>query len=78
MHFILNLILGGLAGFLAGKIMESKGGMRRNSILGLIGGVVGGTVLGLFGMNASNWLGQVIVSGVGACLLIWIGRKIFK
>ena len=78
MHFILNLILGGLAGFLAGKIMESKGGMLRNIILGLIGGVVGGTVLGLFGMNASNWLGQGIVSVVGACLLIWIGRKIFK
>lgn len=77
MHFILNLILGGLAGFLAGKIMESRGGMLRNIILGLVGGVIGGALLGLFGMNATNWIGQVIVSVVGACVLIWVGRKVF-
>lgn len=77
MHFIINLILGGLSGYIAGKIMDSNGGLLRNIILGLIGGVVGGTVLGLLGLGgAVNWLGQIIVSVVGACLVIWVARKI--
>lgn len=76
-HFIVSLILGGLAGFAAGKIMNSNGGMLRNILLGIVGGVVGGAVLGLFGLGASNWIGNVIVSIAGACLLIWLGRKIF-
>lgn len=78
MHFILNLILGGLAGYLAGRIMDSRTGMLRNIILGLVGSVIGGALLGAFGMNATNWIGQVIVSIIGACVLIWLGRLFFN
>jgi uncharacterized membrane protein YeaQ/YmgE (transglycosylase-associated protein family) len=77
MHFILNLILGALSGFIAGKIMDSHGGLLRNILLGIVGGIVGGTILGLFGMGATNWIGQVVVSIAGACIVIWVGRKIF-
>lgn len=77
LHFLMNLILGGLAGYIAGKIMNSEGGMVRNVVLGLIGGVIGGALLGLLGLGgAVNWLGQVIVSVVGACVLIWVARKL--
>ena len=37
--FLWTLFLGGLAGWIAGKLMGSEGGMVRNIILGLIGGV---------------------------------------
>ena len=62
MHFILNLILGGLAGFLAGKIMESKGGMLRNIILGLIGGVVGMGVDAATGSTLEHYPNPVLAS----------------
>ena len=73
--FIWTLFLGGLAGWIAGKLMGSEGGMVRNIILGLIGGVVGSVVLGFIGIEGRGLIGVTIVSVVGACILIWISRK---
>ena len=41
---IWTLFLGGLAGWIAGKVMGSEGSMLKNIILGLLGGVVGSIV----------------------------------
>ena len=48
---IWTLFLGGLAGWIAGKLMGSEGSMLRNVILGLVGGAVGSFVLGLIGIH---------------------------
>ena len=72
---IWTLFLGGLAGWIAGKIMGSEGSMLRNVILGLIGGAVGSFVLGLVGIQGRGLIGGTIVSVVGACILIWLGKK---
>ena len=76
MHFILNLILGALSGFIAGKIMDSKGGLLRNIIVGIVGSSLGGWIAGLLGIHSTG-LGGILVSVAGACLLIWIARKLF-
>ena len=70
-----TLLLGGFAGWIAGQIMESKGGTVRNVLLGLGGGVVGSIVFGILGFHSHGLIGGTIVSVVGACILIWIGRK---
>ncbi|MGN0507383.1 MAG: GlsB/YeaQ/YmgE family stress response membrane protein [Lachnospiraceae bacterium] len=75
---ILNLVLGGVAGWLAGKIMKSEGGLIRNVILGVLGGVVGSLLLGIIGISGSGIIGGLIVSVLGACLLIWVVDKFFK
>ena len=72
---IWTLFLGGLAGWIAGKIMGSEGSMLRNVILGLIGGAVGSFVLGLVGIQGRGLIGGTVVSVVGACILIWFGKK---
>lgn len=74
--FIWTLFLGGLAGWIAGKIMKSEGGVFRNVLLGLIGGVVGSFVLGILGIQGNGIIGGTVVSVVGACILIWIGKKL--
>ena len=38
MHILVSLLIGALVGWLAGKIMHSKGGLIRNIVLGLLGG----------------------------------------
>ena len=73
--FIWTLIMGGVAGWLAGKIMNSEGGTFRNVLLGLGGGVVGAVVLGFLGIRGHGMIGGTIVSVVGACILIWLGRN---
>jgi uncharacterized membrane protein YeaQ/YmgE (transglycosylase-associated protein family) len=73
--FIWTLFLGGLAGWIAGKLMGSEGSMLRNVVLGLIGGVVGSFVLGLVCIQGRGLIGGTVVSVVGASILIWLGKK---
>ena len=75
MGWLLNLACGALAGWIAGKLMGSEGDLVRNLILGLVGGVVGSIVLGIIGIHGSGLIGGMIVSVVGACILIWAARK---
>ena len=49
MGFIWYIIIGIIAGFLAGKIMRGGGfGLIINLLLGILGGVLGGWVFALF------------------------------
>ena len=72
---LFTLAMGALAGWIAGKLMNSDGGWLRNIILGLVGGVVGSIVLGLIGIQGSGLIGGTLVSVIGACILIWLSRK---
>jgi uncharacterized membrane protein YeaQ/YmgE (transglycosylase-associated protein family) len=35
-------------------------------------------VFGLIGLSATGIVGEILVSVVGACICIWIGRKLFN
>lgn len=77
-NILIAVAIGALAGFLASRIMGSKGGLLRNIIMGIIGGVVGSFLLGLIGISGSGISGNIIVSVVGACVVIGVGRLLFK
>jgi len=72
-----SLIVGGIAGWLAGMIMKGKGqGILLNVIIGVIGGVVGGWLFSLFGADpGAGIVGSVITATIGAVLLLWIVGK---
>ena len=79
MSFIWYIIIGIVAGFLAGKIMRGGGfGLIINLLLGIIGGVLGGWVFALFGLAASGLIGSLITSTVGAILVLWIDSLFSK
>ena len=76
---IIGLLVGGVAGFGAGKIMDSNGnGVIANILLGVFGGVLSGIVFGLLGIGTKGIVGNFIFSVVGACALIAIWRKVLK
>ena len=55
MGFIWYIIIGIVAGFLAGKIMRGGGfGLIINLLLGILGGVLGGWVFALFGLDRKS------------------------
>lgn len=74
---LVALMMGALVGWIAGKIMDSRGGLLRNIAVGIIGSGVGSFVFGLLGLTAYGFVGNLIVSVAGACLFLWVGRKLF-
>ncbi|MCR5557681.1 MAG: GlsB/YeaQ/YmgE family stress response membrane protein [Butyrivibrio sp.] len=76
MGIIWGLILGAIEGFIASYIMKEKSGTLKNILLGVGGGFVGGLVFKVLGLTASGLFGSLIVSVVGACICIWLGRKL--
>jgi len=76
-HLLGSLIMGALVGTIAGKLMEAEGGLLRSIVIGIIGSAVGGAIAGLLGFYAYGWIANLIVSVAGACLFIWLGRKLF-
>jgi uncharacterized membrane protein YeaQ/YmgE (transglycosylase-associated protein family) len=63
---------------IAGKIMNSKGGLVKNILVGLVGGALGGWLGSLIGVSATGWISSILIGIGGSCLLIWLMRKLFK
>jgi uncharacterized membrane protein YeaQ/YmgE (transglycosylase-associated protein family) len=80
MQFIYFLIIGALAGWGAGKIMQGGGfGLLMNIVLGIVGGVIGGWVFSLLGISSDGgMIGSLVTSLVGAVLLLYVARLIKK
>jgi uncharacterized membrane protein YeaQ/YmgE (transglycosylase-associated protein family) len=80
MNLIGWIILGALAGMAAKMITHEEGGLLKNIILGVLGGLIGGGIVQLIGgsdINGFN-LYSFIVATLGAILLIGIGRMFTK
>ena len=72
------IIMGGIVGWIASKLMNTEGGLLRNIITGVIGSFVGSFAFGLIGFHAHGLIANLIVGTVGACLFVWLGRKLFS
>jgi uncharacterized membrane protein YeaQ/YmgE (transglycosylase-associated protein family) len=72
------IIVGLIAGWLAGKVMRGGGyGILVDIILGILGGILGGWLFGLMGIwPGGGVIGSIIVAFVGAVILVAITRVI--
>ena len=69
------LIVGLIAGFLAGKVMKGSGyGIIGDIIIGLIGAFLGGLLFGSLVHAEYALIGSIVVAFVGACILIAVVR----
>ena len=76
---IWTVIIGLIAGWLARKVMKGRGyGVLMDIVLGIVGGVIGRFVFGMLGLASWNVIGSIIVSFVGALILIWLVRQLKK
>jgi uncharacterized membrane protein YeaQ/YmgE (transglycosylase-associated protein family) len=72
------LIIGIIAGWLAGKIVEGAGfGLIVDIIVGIVGAFIGGWLAGLVGLNIGGGLiSSIIVAVIGAVILLIVVRLI--
>jgi uncharacterized membrane protein YeaQ/YmgE (transglycosylase-associated protein family) len=70
------LVIGAIAGWLAGLIVKGYGfGLVGNAVIGILGAVVGGWLFATLGLGAPIGLvGDIIGATVGAVLLLLLIR----
>ncbi len=71
---IVWLVIGAVAGFLAGLIVTGYGfGTVGNIVVGILGAIVGGALLPRLGLfTGGDIVGQIISATVGAVLLLFL------
>ena len=73
------LIIGAIAGWLAGILVKGGGfGLLGNIVIGIIGAFIGGFIFGLLGIAAGGLLGAIISATIGAVVLLVIVRALKK
>ncbi len=74
------LLIGAVAGWLAGLLMRGGGfGLLGNILVGIVGAVIGGFLFGLAGISVGGgMIGSLITAVIGAAVLLLIVGLIKK
>lgn len=77
MGIVYLILVGVIAGWLAGKIMRGTGfGLVGDLVIGVIGSLLGGFVFGLLGISSYNVIGSIAIATAGAILLLYLIRYV--
>jgi len=78
MNFVWFIIVGLVAGWLAGVIMKGGGfGVIGDIVVGIVGALIGGWLFSTMGVSSGGGLlGAIIVALIGAIILIFLLRLI--
>lgn len=73
------LIIGAIAGWLAGILMKGGGfGLLGNIVVGILGAFIGGWLFGLLGVSAGGLIGSIVTATAGAAILLYFVGLIKK
>src|SRR4029077_18588543 len=76
MYLLWEIVIGILAGYLAGQIVKGRGmGVLVDLIVGIIGALIGGRIFMSFGIGFPL-IGQLVVATIGAVILLLLIRVI--
>lgn len=82
MGLLVSLLIGALVGWLGSLLMKTdkQMGTIANIVVGIVGAWLGGVLAGMLGFAAVTTLASIIVSVLGACVLIAILKvlNVFK
>jgi uncharacterized membrane protein YeaQ/YmgE (transglycosylase-associated protein family) len=78
-YLVWVVLVGILAGWLAGQITKGRGfGILGDLIVGILGSLLGSLLFGLIGISAYGLLGRLVMAVIGAIVLLWLIRLIKK
>lgn len=73
---IVLLVIGAIAGWLAGQVMKGKGfGMVGNIVVGVVGSVIAGWLLAGY-MPIPGMMGQIITAAIGSIILLAVSGMV--
>jgi uncharacterized membrane protein YeaQ/YmgE (transglycosylase-associated protein family) len=76
--WISYIIIGAIAGWLAGKIVKGGGsGLVMNIVIGIIGALIGGFLLSfIFNTAGGGWFFTLFTATLGSVILLWVVGKV--
>lgn len=78
-NLLLSLVIGIVAGWLAGEIWRGYGfGLVGNLIVGIIGALLGTWLFSLLGIAAGGIVGTLVMAFIGALILLFIVNMIAR
>jgi uncharacterized membrane protein YeaQ/YmgE (transglycosylase-associated protein family) len=74
MSLLYSLLIGAVAGWLAGKLMKGGGfGLLLNIVIGIIGGIVGNWLFGVLGITfLEGVIGDILTGAIGASAILFV------
>ncbi len=79
MEILVFLLIGGIAGWLAGTIIKGRGfGLVGNIVVGIVGAVVGGLLFDFLGVRSGGFIGSIITATLGAVILLYGAQLLNK
>jgi uncharacterized membrane protein YeaQ/YmgE (transglycosylase-associated protein family) len=76
---LMVLVVGLLAGWLAGKIQKGKGfGVAGDLVVGVLGSVFGTWLFGQLGFTAYGFAGNLVMAVVGALVILFLLGAVAK
>ena len=70
------IIIGGLAGWIAGMITGSRHGIFTNILIGIAGSYVGSELADLLKVAVRNSMGHFLAALIGSIIVIFIWQKV--
>lgn len=66
------IVIGIAAGWIAEQVMGRKHGILTNLIVGIVGALLGAFVANTMGIAFAGFWGSLLISALGAILLLWV------
>jgi uncharacterized membrane protein YeaQ/YmgE (transglycosylase-associated protein family) len=69
------IVIGAIAGWIAGIVMKSKHGIVADIVIGVVGALIGGFLLSFFVNTAGGgWWFTLFTAILGSIILLWLTR----
>ena len=79
MDVVWFILIGLLAGWIAGKLMKGPDyGLLGDLAVGICGALLGGFLFRLLRLQPMDLVGRLVTATIGAMLLIWLVRRLFS
>lgn len=73
------LLVGLIAGWLAGLLMKGQGfGLFGNIAMGIVGAAIGGILFRMVGLAATGTIGRIVSATVGAVFVLYVVALVRK
>jgi uncharacterized membrane protein YeaQ/YmgE (transglycosylase-associated protein family) len=74
-HVLSFLLVGALAGWLAGQFTRGRGfGLFKNVLIGIVGAFVGGVLFNIAGFRSRGLIASVVTATVGSVILLSLAK----